>query len=90
MLERAAMETSLRNIGNSKGAVIPAVLLKELNIQVGDKLEATVDNGVLIITPKATKPRYTLAQLLAQCDETAPMPDELTEWVNLEPVGNEI
>ncbi|MBF4370483.1 addiction module antitoxin, partial [Vibrio anguillarum] len=27
---------------------------------------------------------------LAKCDESAPMPDELIEWDNIQPVGNEI
>lgn len=84
------METSLRNIGNSKGAVIPAQLLKELNIHVGDKLDARAENGSIIITPKSIKPKYTLEQLLAKCDESAPMPEELTEWDNSPSVGNEL
>jgi antitoxin ChpS len=84
------METSLRNIGNSKGAVIPAPLLKELNINVGDKLEAKAENGVLVITPKSIKPKYTLTELLTKCDESAPMPQALVEWDNAQPIGNEL
>jgi antitoxin ChpS len=84
------METSLRSIGNSKGAVIPAQLLKELNISVGDKLDAKAENGTLVITPKSLKPKYTLAELLAQCDDSAPMPEILAEWDNTQPVGNEL
>jgi len=84
------METSLRNIGNSKGAVIPAQLLKELNIHLGDKLDAKAENGSLIITPKLIKPKYTLEQLLTKCDESAPMPEELIEWDNSSSVGSEL
>ena len=84
------METSLRNIGNSKGVVFPAQLLKELNINLGDKLDAKTENGSIIITPKSTKPKYTLAELLAQCDESAPMPEALIEWDNTQPIGNEM
>ena len=84
------METSLRSIGNSKGAVIPAQLLKELNISVGDKLDAKAENGALVITPKSVKPKYTLDELLAQCDESAPMPETLVEWDSAKPVGNEL
>ena len=87
---RFIMETSLRSIGNSKGAVIPAQLLKELNISVGDKLDAKAENGMLIITPKSSKPTYTLSELLAQCDESAPMPATIVEWDNSQPVGNEL
>jgi len=84
------METSLRNIGNSKGAVIPAQLLKELNIHLGDKLDAKAENGSLVITPKSVKPKYTLDQLLAKCDESASMPEELIEWCNSPSLGNEL
>ena len=84
------METSLRSIGNSKGAVIPAQLLKELNISVGDKLDAKVENGTLVITPKSLKPKYTLNELLVKCDENAPMPETLLEWDSAQPVGNEL
>ena len=84
------METSLRNIGNSKGAVIPAQLLKELDIHLGDKLDAKAENGSLVITPKSIKPKYTLNQLLAKCDKSAPIPEELTEWDNSPSVGNEL
>ena len=83
------METSVRSIGNSKGAVIPAQLLKALNLEVGDKLDARAENGVLIITPKRTKPKYHLDELLAKCDETAPMPEPLEEWDRSQPVGEE-
>jgi antitoxin ChpS len=84
------METSLRNIGNSKGVVIPAQLLKELNMHVGDKLDAKAEKGTLIITPKSITPKYTLDQLLAKCDESAPMPEELADWDNTPSVGNEL
>lgn len=84
------METSLRSIGNSKGAVIPAPLLKELNISVGDKLEVRAENGILIITPKSAKPHYTLDELLAKCDESAPMPETLLEWDDAQALGEEL
>jgi len=83
------MKIALRNIGNSKGAVIPAPLLRELNIKVGDQLDAVAENGRLIITP-THKPKYTLGELLAQCDPSAPTPTEMQEWESMRPVGDEI
>ncbi|UAA39529.1 AbrB/MazE/SpoVT family DNA-binding domain-containing protein [Paraneptunicella aestuarii] len=83
------MEIVLRKIGNSKGAVIPAALLKELGLNVGDTLEAVAKDGNLIMAPK-NKKKYTLAELLAKCDANAPMPDEFKEWDNLDAVGNEV
>ena len=43
------MKASLRQIGNSRGIIIPAPLLAECKIQ--DEIELTVENGRLIITP---------------------------------------
>jgi antitoxin ChpS len=51
------METSLRNIGNSKGAA---------------------------------KPKYSLDELLAKCDESAPIPQELAQWDDAQPIGKEL
>jgi hypothetical protein len=35
------------------------------------------------------KPHYTLSQLIAECDELAPMPETLKIWMNSPPVRNE-
>ena len=63
------MTTTLRNIGNSKGVVVPAHLLKELDIQVGDTMEPAVENGKLVLTPTAKRQKYKLADLLAAMTE---------------------
>lgn len=83
------MKTLLRDIGNSKGAVIPAQLLKELGLKVGDRLEATTEGGRLVMTPISSKPRYSLEDLLTKCDKTAPMPTDLAEWDRISAVGVE-
>ena len=36
------------------------------------------------------KPRYTLAELLAQCDFDMPLSQEDKDWLNAKPVGKEI
>lgn len=84
------MQIVIRNIGNSKGVVIPKRFLDAINADAGDALEMTVDNGRFLMTPVKTKPKYKLADLLKKCDENAPMPDVLNEWDNAQPVGNEI
>ena len=43
------MKSSLRQIGNSRGIIIPAPLLAECDIQ--DEIELTVEQGRLVITP---------------------------------------
>lgn len=83
------METVIRKFGNSKGAIIPAPLLKQLGLDVNDKADVRAEKGCLIIEPQAKK-KYSLQELLAKCDETAPMPSELIEWDRMKPVGREI
>ncbi len=83
------MEIVLRKIGNSKGAVIPAALLKELELDVGDKIDATIQDGKLVIAPQVKK-KYSLDELLAKCDKSAPMPEEYKEWDDMESIGNEV
>ncbi|WP_404401963.1 AbrB/MazE/SpoVT family DNA-binding domain-containing protein [Idiomarina seosinensis] len=83
------MEIQFRKIGNSKGAVIPALLLKELGLNVGDKADIKAENGRLIIEPK-TKPQYTLDELLSRCDMNAPKPADLIDWEQAEAVGDEL
>jgi antitoxin MazE len=43
------MKSTLRQIGNSRGIIIPAPLLAECEIE--DEIELVVDNGRLIIAP---------------------------------------
>ncbi len=84
------METLLRNIGNSKGVVLPAQLLKELGMQVGDKLAVTAADGKLVIALTDKRQKYKLADLLAKCDSSAPMPQVLDDWESAPAVGNEV
>jgi hypothetical protein len=39
------------------------------------------------LTPR---PRYTLAELMEQCDLSAPVSEESRVWLDAEPVGHEI
>ena len=82
------MEITIRKIGNSKGVVIPAPLLKQLGLDIDDKADVVAENGRLVIAPKA-KAKYSLAELIAKCDQDAAMPEELIEWEAAAPVGNE-
>lgn len=83
------MKLLVRKIGNSKGVVLPAVLLKDLNVELGDKLDISNQSGVWVIEPAKPK-SYSLDELLAKCDFDAPMPKELEEWEQINPIGNEI
>lgn len=85
----ALMKTNIRKIGNSAGMILPAVILKKLHLSEGDEIEIS-ENGIqIVITPQKNKPKYTLKELLAQCDLNAPMPDAVKEWDEVEPMGRE-
>lgn len=84
------MEICIRKIGNSKGAVIPAPILKELGLDVGSIASAQVKDGRLVIEKKTVQ-EYELQDLLAQCEGTdMSLSDEDKAWLEAEPAGKEI
>lgn len=83
------MQTLVRKIGNSTGTIIPSGILKNLNLKAGDSIDIHDDAGRIIIVPSKKKPRYTLAELLARCDQSSPTPEELLDWERAPNVGNE-
>lgn len=82
------MQVEIKKWGNSAGIILSPAILSDLKAKVGDRLEADVVEGTLKIKP--AKPVYTLAELLAQCDPSAPMPDDMQAWLNDAPVGREV
>jgi len=83
------MEISIRKIGNSKGAVIPAPLLKELGVDAGHIMQANVVDGRLVIEKMST-PEYSIDELLAQCQpEVMSLDSDDSAWLNDIPVGKE-
>ena len=81
------METQIRRIGNSTGTIIPISILRKLRLKEGDSLKVEEKNGSIILNP--AKIKYKLEELLAKCDLSAPMPNDLAEWESNEAVGNE-
>ena len=84
------MKASLRKIGNSAGAIIPSYMLKKRNLKIGEAINIIEDGVRIIIEPASIKPKYTLNELLKQCDSKAAMPNELKAWDEINPTGNEI
>lgn len=85
-----AMELVIRKIGNSTGLTLPAALLRDLGLSVGQvmSLDKTED-GALMLRVKSTRKKYTAKELNALCDFNAPMPEDLVAWDNVKPIGNE-
>jgi antitoxin ChpS len=81
--------TNLRKVGGSVMLAVPPALLDVLQLSPGAKVGLTVDNGRLVVEPKVG-PRYTLEELLAQCDASAELTTEEREWLDTRPVGSEL
>ncbi len=81
--------THLRRVGGSVMLAVPPALLDVLDLAVGATVGLEVDQGRLVVAP-CPKPRYTLAELLAQCDPSAPPPAEDRAWLDAPPVGDEL
>ena len=81
--------TNLRKVGGSIMLAVPPALLDLLKLGVGARVDIAVENGRLIVEPKA-RPRYSLNELLAQCAETDATLAEDREWIDAKPVGKEL
>ena len=68
----------------------PATFLRERGITEGQAVSVDVtEDGVITLRPKVVRKRYTAAELNAQCDLTAAMPDDLQEWDSAPALGTE-
>lgn len=80
-------EVVFRKLGNSTGLVFPPAVLRDLGLRPGScMLLETSAEGTITLRPKR---RYTLAELVAQCDMHAPAPDDVRAWDAAPPVGTE-
>jgi antitoxin ChpS len=80
--------TTLRTVGGSVMFAIPKPILESLGLLPNTQVGLSVAEGRLIVEPHP-RPRYTLTELMAQCDLSAPMADEMRAWLAAEPAGRE-
>lgn len=83
------LTSTLRNVGGSVMMAIPKALLEDLGLTANTKVALRLDHGALIVAP-LSKAKYTLAELLSQCDLGAPVNADVREWQDIRPVGKEI
>ncbi len=81
--------SNLRRVGGSIMLAVPPAILELLHLEVGSTVGLTVDEGRLVIEPQS-KPKYTLDELLLQCDQDGAITEEDRAWVDLEPMGREL
>jgi antitoxin ChpS len=81
--------TNLRKVGGSIMLAVPPALLDILRLRPGAKVGIAIESGRLVVEPQQ-RPRYTLDELLAQCDPKAARTREDREWLDNKPAGAEI
>jgi antitoxin ChpS len=81
--------TNLRKVGGSIMLAVPPVLLDILRLRPGDQAGIAIESGRLVVEPQR-RTRYTLDELLAQCNPKAARTKEDREWAGNGPVGAEI
>ena len=81
--------THLRKVGGSIMLAVPPVLLELLKLRVGARVGLDVADGRLVVEP-GSRPRYSLEELLAQCESGADLTTEDRAWMDAKPVGNEL
>lgn len=79
---------TLRTVGGSVVMAIPKRLLELVDLQVGSQVNIDVQEGKLIVA-RVQKKRYSLAELLAQCDASVPLNPEERQWIDAPAVGLE-
>lgn len=81
--------TYLRKAGGSVMLGVPPAVLDMRERRAGARVGVTVEPGRLIVEP-STRRRYTLDELLAQCEPQAELSEEDREWLGAKPVGDEL
>ena len=81
--------TNLRKVGGSIMLAVPPALLDLLHLSQGSSVGLAVDGGRLVVEP-TVRPRYTLDELLAQCDATADASAEDNAWFEAKSDGRKL
>ena len=80
--------TNLRKVGGSVMLAVPPALLDVFQLQAGAQVGIAVESGRLVIEPQQRR-RYTLEELLAQCNPKARRSKRDRDWLDDKPVGRE-
>ena len=81
--------SNLRKVGGSVMLAVPPAILEMLQMESGSTVSMAVESGRLIIEPNARK-KYSLQELLAQCDASAPISCEDSAWTASTAAGKEL
>ena len=80
-------QVKLRKVGGSTMLAIPPALMEVLEFRPGNPVQLSINNGTLTVA--SVQPRYTLDELLAQC-EGGDISSEDRDWLDAPSLGREI
>jgi antitoxin ChpS len=80
--------TTLRRVGGSIMMTVPPALLEQMHLEAGSTVGIAIEGERLIVQRR--RPKYTLEELLAECDPNAPISDEDREWLDAPAMGKEL
>lgn len=81
--------SNLRRVGGSVMLAVPPAILEMLQIESGSAVHMAVESGRLVIEPGVRK-KYSLQELLSQCDASAPISGEDGTWTASTATGKEL
>lgn len=81
--------TYLRKVGGSIMLALPPAILDVLNLSAGSPVGISIDQGRIMIDPPPNL-KYTLEELLAQCETDAPVSEEDQAWLSAGRAGGEL
>lgn len=81
--------SNLRRVGGSVMLAVPPAILEMLQMESGSAVSMAVESGRLVIEPGVRK-KYSLQELLAQCDASAPISSEDGTWTASTATGKEL
>lgn len=82
------MNVVIAKWGNSLGLRLPRAVAEQLGLAPGQSVEVRAEGARLVVEP--SRPRYTLEELLAQCNPKAPRSKADRAWTRSRPVGREL
>lgn len=74
------MQTSLRKMGNSAGAIIPKPILDQLGLAMGAKIDVRLEDGKVILEPVKRKVREGWEEDAKRIGQL-PMTEEERDWL---------
>ncbi len=84
------MKGTVKKWGNGAAMRIPAGVLEAAHLELDQAVDVREEAGRIVIEPVRARPRYTLAELVAQCDTKKRLSREEREWIDAPPVGREV